>query len=109
MKGQALWLVYPIQGSIYEPDDDHEPKGHIDSFDFEKQKYEALINNVSSYDLSRDYKYLIYRSKNRLRVLKAGDKPPRTDNDRSNRESGWGDLCAANGSVQPPAHVQKKL
>ncbi|HLQ10914.1 MAG TPA: PDZ domain-containing protein, partial [Ktedonobacteraceae bacterium] len=103
IKGKALFLVYPIQGSIYEPDDDHEPKGHIDSFDFEKQKYEVLINNVSSYDLSRDYKYLIYRSKNRLRVLKAGDKPPRTDNDRSNRESGWVDLGRIKVSVQPAA------
>src|SRR5712692_6684779 len=103
IKGKALFLVYPIQGSIYEPDDDHEPKGHIDSFDFEKQKYEVLINNVSSYDLSRDYKYLIYRSKNRLRVLKAGDKPPKTDNDRSNRESGWVDLGRIKVSVQPAA------
>ncbi len=103
IKGKALFLVYPIQGAINQPDEDYEPKGHIDSFDFEKQKYEVLINNVSSFDLSRDYKYLVYHSKGRLRVLKAGEKPPRTDNDRASRESGWVDFGRIKVSVQPAA------
>lgn len=103
IKGKALFLVYPIQGAIDQPDDEHEPKGHIDSFDFEKQKYEVLLNNVSSFDLSRDYKYLIYHSRGRLRVLKAGERPSRTDNDRAGRESGWVDLGRVKVSVQPAA------
>ncbi|HLX58712.1 MAG TPA: S41 family peptidase [Ktedonobacteraceae bacterium] len=103
INGKALFLVYPIQGAIRQPDDDYESQGHIDSFDFEKQKYEKLIDNVSGFNLSRDYKYLIYRSQRRLRVLKAGDKPPKSDNDRSNRESGWLDLDRVKVSVQPAA------
>jgi len=103
IKGKALFLIYPIQGAVHQPDDDHEPKGHIDSFDFEKQKYEMLIDNVNGYGLSRDYKTLIYRSHRRLRVLKAGDKPSKTDNDRANRESGWLDLGRVKVSVQPAA------
>ncbi len=103
IKGKALFLVYPVQGAIHEPGEDSEPKGHIDSFDFEKQKYEMLITKVSGFDLSRDYKYLIYRSHHRLRVLKAGEKPPRTDNERTGRESGWVDLNRIKVSVQPAA------
>ena len=103
IKGKALFLVYPIQGAIHQPDDDYEPQGHIDSFDFEKQKYDVLINNVNNFDLSRDHKYLVYRSKYRLRVLKAGEKPPRTDNERPNRETGWIDPGRIKVSVQPAA------
>ncbi|HVB73779.1 MAG TPA: S41 family peptidase [Ktedonobacteraceae bacterium] len=101
IKGKALFLVYPIQGALYQPDDDHDVKGHIDSFDFEKQKYEVLIDNVNGYDLSRDYKTLIYRSQRRLRVLKAGEKPPKTEGERASRESGWLDLNRIKVSVQP--------
>src|SRR5579859_4431759 len=103
IKGKVLFLVYPIQGAIHQPDDDYEPQGHIDSFDFEKQKYEVLINNVNSFDLSRDHKYLVYRSRYRLRVLKAGEKPPKSDNERAGRESGWIDLGRVKVSVQPAA------
>src|SRR5581483_9574005 len=46
---------------------------------------------------------LVYRGKGRLRVLKAGEKPPRTDNDRAGRESGWVDLGRIKVSVQPAA------
>ncbi len=101
IKGKALFLSSPIEGSIGE---NHEPKGHIDSYDFEAHKYEYLIDSVNSFDLSRDNKSLIYRSRQRLRVLKAGDKPPKGDNgDRTSRETGWLDLQRVKVSVQPAA------
>jgi tricorn protease len=101
IKGKALFLSFPIEGSIGE---NHEPKGHIDSYDFEAYKYEYLIDSVNNFDLSRDNKTLIYRSRQRLRVLKAGDKPPKGDNgDRTNRETGWLDLQRLKVSVQPAA------
>ena len=102
IKGKALFLLYPIQGSIYQQSDSDEPKGHIDCYDFEKRKGEKLIDDVSDFGLSRDQKTLIYRSKHRLRVLKAGEKPPKTDNgDRPSRESGWLELNRVKVSVQP--------
>jgi len=101
IKGKALFLSFPIEGSLGE---NHEPKGHIDSYDFEAYKYEYLIDSVNNFDLSRDNKTLIYRSRQRLRVLKAGDKPPKGDNgDRANRETGWLDLQRVKVSVQPAA------
>ncbi len=105
IKGKVLFLLYPIQGSLHESwDSSEEPKGHIDCYDFEKRKNEVLIDGVNDFDLSRDYKTLIYRGKRRLRVLKAGEKPPKPDNgDRPSRESGWLDLNRVKVSVQPAA------
>ncbi|HXZ03880.1 MAG TPA: S41 family peptidase [Ktedonobacteraceae bacterium] len=104
IKGKALFLSFPIEGTISQPGDKHEPRGHIESYDFEAHKTEYLIDSVSSFDLSRDAKTLIYRSRQRLRVLKAGDKAPKGDNgDRTNRENGWLDLGRIKVSVQPAA------
>ncbi len=104
IKGKALILSFPIEGTIRQSGENHEPRGHIDSYDFEAHKTEYLIDGVSDFDLSRDCKTLIYRSRKRLRVLKAGDKPPKGDNgDRPNRETGWLDLGRVKVSVQPAA------
>jgi len=104
IKGKALFLLYPIQGSINQQSDSDEPKGYIDCYDFEKRKGEKLIDDVSDFGLSRDHKTLIYRSNHRLRVLKAGEKPPKTDNgDRPGRESGWLELNRVKVSIQPAA------
>lgn len=104
IKGKALFLINPVQGALQQPLEAEEPRGHIDGFDFEKQKCETLIDDANSFDLSRDYKTLIYRSKKRLRVLKAGEKPPKAENsERPSRETGWIDLNRVKVSVQPAA------
>ncbi len=104
IKGKVLFLLYPIQGAIHQNWDSDEPMGHIDCYDFEKRKNETLVDGVSSFHLSRDYKTLIYRSRRRLRALKAGEKPAKADNgDRPGRESGWLDLYRVKVSVQPAA------
>ncbi|HEX9131483.1 MAG TPA: PDZ domain-containing protein [Ktedonobacteraceae bacterium] len=104
IKGKALFLSFSIEGTIRQPGENHEPRGHIDSYDFEAHKTEYLIDGVSDFDLSRDCKTLIYRSRQRLRVLKAGDKAPKGENgDRPGRESGWLDLNRVKVSVQPAA------
>ncbi|HEY6287773.1 MAG TPA: S41 family peptidase [Ktedonobacteraceae bacterium] len=104
IKGKALFLSFPIEGAISQPGEKHEPKGHIDSYDFDAHKTEYLIDGVSGFDVSRDAKTLIYRSRQRLRVLKAGDKAPKGDNgDRTNRETGWLELSRVKVSVQPAA------
>jgi tricorn protease len=104
IKGKALFLSFPIEGTVNQPGEKHEPRGHIDSYDFEAHKTEYIIDGVSSFDVSRDAKTLIYRSRHRLRVLKAGDKAPKGENgDRANRETGWLDLNRVKVSVQPAA------
>ena len=104
IKGKVLFLSFSIEGTIRQSGENHEPRGHIDSYDFEAHKTEHLIDGVSDFDLSRDCKTLIYRSRQRLRVLKAGDKAPKGENgDRPGRETGWLDLNRVKVSVQPAA------
>ena len=108
MKGKALFLLHPVQGTIHQDSNSDETRGHIDCYDFEKRKSETLIDDVSDFDLSRDHKTLIYRNKRRLRVLKAGEKPPKAENgDRPGRESGWLDLNRVKVSVHPTAEWQQ--
>jgi tricorn protease len=103
IKRKALFLSFPIQGTLHQPTDNDEPKGRIDSYDFDTHKVEYLMGELSDFDLSRDHKTLIYRSHQRLRVLKAGEKPPKGENNGPGRESGWLDLHRVKVSVQPAA------
>ncbi|HVB26250.1 MAG TPA: PDZ domain-containing protein [Ktedonobacteraceae bacterium] len=107
IKGKTLFLSFPIQGMMHSSTDSHEAKGRIESFEFENQKHDWLIDGASSFDLSRDTKTLIYRSNLRLRVLKAGDKTPKPESNDTSRETGWLDLNRAKVSVQPAAEWQQ--
>jgi tricorn protease len=100
IRGKALFLIFPIPPVS---SDDYPIRGWIESYDLENQKNERLIENVNDFTLSRDYKWLLYRSRHRLRVLKAGEKPPRESNDHPGRESGWLDMSRVKVSVQPEA------
>ncbi|MBE3560108.1 MAG: PDZ domain-containing protein [Ktedonobacteraceae bacterium] len=103
IKGKALFLQFPVEGMLHS-NNNHTHGGAIDVYDFENYKSERLIEPVDDFDLSRDAKVLVYRTGNRMRVLKAGDKPPRVENgERSGRESGWLDLHRVKVSVQPSA------
>ncbi|HJT59085.1 MAG TPA: PDZ domain-containing protein, partial [Ktedonobacteraceae bacterium] len=104
IKGKALFLSHPIEGVLELPLVDPDRKGHIDSYDFEAHKSESIIDGVNDFTVSRDSKTLIYRNSHRLRVVKAGEKPPKTENnDRPGRETGWLDLHRVKVSVQPAA------
>lgn len=105
MKGKVLLLSSPIEGTLPSPLEEHpEPKGILRMYDLEALKYEWLADSISSFGLSRDSKTLIYRSNHRLRVLKAGEKVPRSDDsDDPSRENGWLDLRRIKVSVQPAA------
>ncbi len=106
IKGKALFLSYPIEGAIDDPDEteEHGPRGSIDAYNFEKYKTERIITGVGSFDVSRDNKTLMYKSGRRLRVLKAGEKASKAESEKeSGRESGWLDLARVKVSVQPAA------
>jgi len=100
IKGKALFLSHPVEGAL---NNSSRAKGALEYYDFENYKTEKLLDGVSSFDLSRDNKFLIYRNQHRLRVVKAGEKlkPEQNNNERASRESGWIDLQRVKVSVQP--------
>ncbi|GHO83361.1 S41 family peptidase [Dictyobacter formicarum] len=100
VKGKALFLSHPVEGAL---NNTTRSKGSLEYYDFENYKTEKLFDGVSSFDLSRDNKVLVYLNQHRLRVIKAGDKlkPEHNSNERASRESGWIDLQRVKVSVQP--------
>ncbi len=101
IKGKALFLSSPIQGTVEEHPS--HAKGTVEYYDFETYKSEKLLEGVSDFELSLDSKTLAYRSHHRLRILKAGEKPKSDSGDRPGRESGWFDFGRIKISVQPLA------
>jgi tricorn protease len=87
IKGKALFSSYPI----------------IESYEFETQKQERLVDGVSDFSIGRDGKTLLYQTGERLRVLKAGEKAPDKKDDKPSRENGWIDLGRVKVSIQPVA------
>ena len=102
IKGKVLFLSYPV-GGVDNGSTSRNIRGTVDYYDFDSYKSERWLDGVSSLDLSRDNKWLIYAQYHRLRVLKAIDKTVKLDNDRPGRESGWLDLNRIKVSIQPLA------
>jgi tricorn protease len=105
IKGKALFSWAPVEGtrtpSWY--DTSAPAKGVIDVYDFELQKHERLIDGVTDFWVGPDEKTLLYRAGERLRVLKAGEKPAADAGDTPGRTSGWIDLERVRVSVRPGA------
>ncbi|TDD46672.1 peptidase [Nonomuraea terrae] len=90
LKGKALILASPLEG------DDT-----LHLFDFAKGRAETFAEDVTSFELSRDHKTVLYRAGSRLRVVKAGEAPG--DDEGPGRESGWIDLSRIKVSLCPEA------
>ena len=101
VKGRVFFLSFPAEG-VGDDTLSRDVKGTIEYYDLESYKTERFVDGVNDFELSRNYKTLIYRQRHRLRVLKTGDKAPKPEsNDRPGRESGWLDLHRVKVSVQP--------
>jgi tricorn protease len=104
VKGKALFSSLPVQGSLdHSPFDTGNPSSAtLDAYDFEQQKQERVVDGVGAFRLDRRHQTLLYRTGDRLRVLKAGEKPS-DDEDGTGRASGWIDLSRVKVSVRPAA------
>ena len=96
-QGEGAVLAVPDRGQPAAPswyDTSAPAKGVLDVYDFENQKQERLIDGITDFWVGRDGKTLLYRAGERLRVLKAGEKPPTTQATSPAATSGWIDLDA---------------
>lgn len=93
IKNKVYFTVFPIPGS--------EDKSRLEMYDLEKHEKETISNDVSSFKVSNDYKILAYRSADKLRIIKAGEKPP--DKGGTTRVGGWINLNRIKVSVDPDA------
>src|SRR5256885_15554184 len=102
IKGKILLTSWPVQGSLGRDafSGGSGPRGSLEAYDLGEQRHDVLTSGINSFELSRDGQTLAYRSGRRLRVIKAGEKPPDSD-DGANRRSGWLDLDRGRVSVDP--------
>jgi tricorn protease len=105
--GKLLYTSLPIEGSLNQgwlPSLEPSAKATLEAYDFEAQKSEVLVSGVSDFTVSQDRRTLLYRAGNRLRVIKAGEKPDeKTDREPPGKKSGWIDLNRVRVSIKPPA------
>jgi tricorn protease len=102
IKGKILFTSWPVQGSLGRDSfsGGAGPRGTLEAYDLAEQRHDVLTGGISTFKISRDGQTLAYRSGRRLRVAKAGEKPPDND-DGANRRTGWLDLDRVRVSVDP--------
>ena len=104
LKNKVLFSSEPVEGALDTDWFSSGPppaKAKLELYDFAERKTETLVEGITDFELSGDAEKIIYRAGDRLRVLKAGEKP--NDEDEPGRKSGWLDLGRIKVSVTPPA------
>ena len=102
IKGKILFTSWPVLGSLGRDSfsGGAGPRGSLEVYDLGEQRHDVLAGGINGFEVSRDGQTLAYRSGRRLRVVKAGEKPPEHD-DGATRRSGWLDLDRVRVSVDP--------
>lgn len=79
-------------------------KNELSVYRYESRKQDHLADSVSDFEVTADGKWLLYRSNERLRLLRAGEKPAEgPEAEQPGRASGWLDLDRAKVAVWPGA------
>jgi tricorn protease len=109
IKDKVLFTSGPIEGSLnksWRDDDSEVGSGALEMYDLVERKKEFVVSGLNSFDVSRDRKYIVYRSGKNVRVIKAGEKP---DNNAAgyNKKSGWIQLGRLRVAVNPPDEWQQ--
>jgi tricorn protease len=102
IKGKLLYTVLPIVSTF---EGSWMPGSFLDkstlwAYDFESREPEQLIKAISYFELSLDATSLIYVTRDRLRVVRAGEKAG-DKGDAPSRASGWLDLSRIKLALKP--------
>jgi tricorn protease len=100
-------LSLPIRGELGQEMTEREAKGEIWAYDLKEHAAELWASGVSDFRLCPSGKALAYRSGERLRVVRAAEKPDDGAKDAGapepGRKSGWIDLGRVKVAVEPAA------
>ena len=110
IRDKVLITSFPVTGTlgddIFESEDD--AKGKIDVYDLKELKSDTIVAGVSGFRLSKDLSTLVYRSGNRLRAIKAGEKQENgKEGEAPGRKTGWIDLGRVRVSVDPATEYRQ--
>lgn len=106
VKGKLLYVKFPVQGALGNnwANTDTPPKGTLQCYDFEQRSEETLVGGISDLEVCADGSTMVYRVRDRLRVVKAGEKPDeKVASESPGRKSGWIDLARVRVAVDPGA------
>ncbi len=104
--GGAVFTSAPVEGTLNENWTSLTPASNnaLAVYRFESRKQDHLADGVSDFEVTADGKWLLYRSNDRLRLVRAGEKPAEgPDAEQPGRASGWLDLDRAKVAVWPGA------
>jgi tricorn protease len=110
LKKKVVWSYFPTER---EPGDDSGGEsagssGVIEIFDFKTLSSEPLIGGVDWFSVSEDRRRMLLGLRNRLRVVKAGEKLVSADQ-APGRRSGFLDLSRVKVLVEPAAEWRQML
>jgi tricorn protease len=105
----VVFSSFPVEGTRKKPIMELGPEanGSLEAYHFEQRKQEHLADGIDDFDVTADGKTLLYRAGERLRSVKAGEKPPQGEDlppnarDKPGRETGWIDLERVKVSIRP--------
>ncbi len=108
----VVFTSYPITGTLRDSEYLLQTnKGVLEAYHFETHKQERIAEGLTDFEVTSSGRTLLYRADERLRVLKAGEKP-QAEGEAANkpgRESGWLDLDRVKVAVLPEAEWRQML
>ncbi len=113
IRGKVLISSFPVEGSLGSDvfDTSDQPRGKLESYDLNELKLETLINAINTFRVSADNSTLVYSSGNRLRAVRAGEKPPKNGPEAAeggpSRRTGWIDLSRMRVSIEPRSEFRQ--
>lgn len=105
IKDKVLYTQFPIKGSIVHWLSEELPSdGTLQFFDFKEQKAGVITTGITDFKVAEDNEILIYRAKDRLRIIKPIEKvDQKLKKEPVGPQSGWVDLSRIKVMVEPQA------
>ncbi|HEY7022058.1 MAG TPA: PDZ domain-containing protein [Ktedonobacterales bacterium] len=104
VKDGVVFTSFPVEGTRkknWVPTTTPEANGALESYSFDSHKSDRLMDGVSDFEVTADGQTILVRAGDRLRLLKAGQKPE--GGDAPGRETGWANLDRVKVSIRPEA------